>query len=80
MKEQLQKLLTVIEENESRGIKLVSISRLWVMWNAKELSSDEFVRKAEAIIKDEVNVAWQDFCKNRVTIAEGEDPLAPLLI
>ncbi|MBA7598388.1 hypothetical protein ES703_05403 [subsurface metagenome] len=71
MKEQLQELLAVIEENESRGIKLVSISRLWVMWNAKEMSADEFIRKLTAVIKKEIGVAWQDFCKGASDHSRG---------
>lgn len=80
MKEQIRKLLNLLEENESRGIKLTQLSRLWVLWNARELSADEVVVKVKDILKRETDMAWQDFVKGRPTIAEGEDPLAALFI
>ena len=80
MKEQLQKLLNELDENEERGIKIARLSRLWVAWNAKLISSDELASKMADILKKEIDTAWNDFVKHRATVAKGEDPLAVLFI
>lgn len=80
MRKQLQKLLDELNENEERGIKIAQLSRLWVAWNARQISSDELAGKMDDILKKEITTAWNDFVNGRVTVAKGEDPLATLVI
>ena len=71
IKELLQELLNELKENEERELKLAQLSRLWVVWNARLISSDELASKMDDILKKENDIAWNDFVKHRATEAKG---------
>lgn len=48
---------------ESQSI-VDSIARLWVLWNIRKITSDQFAMQIEKILKPSVNKAWQEYLKN----------------
>lgn len=67
-----------------RNRRIAKIARLWALWNAKEITADEFAMKVgnlkTGIIALECRGAWRAFTKNQLFLMTHEDPLVALLI
>lgn len=54
------------------------IVRLWVLWNGKVITSDEFALKVGQILEKETKAQWQLFVKGKTS--EEDDAFEALFI
>lgn len=77
-KKQLGDSLRLLLEKLDNTNHIREIVRLWVLWNAKLVTSDEFALKVGKILDRETTAQWQLFIKDKVSIED--DPLEALFI
>ena len=77
-KKQLGESLRLLKDKLDNTNQVRGIVRLWVLWNAKVVTSDEFASKVGKILDKETTEQWQLFIKSKTS--EQDDPLEALFI
>lgn len=66
--------LTSVAPSDAR-LTLAEIAKLWVKWNIKEISGDDFALGIRKLLKTEITTAWDEYCR-----PASNDPLEKLLV
>lgn len=77
-KKQLGESLHLLLEKLDNAYQVREVVRLWVLWNAKVITSDEFALKVGKILDKETNAQWQLFIKDKVS--EEDDAFEALFV
>lgn len=61
--------------------RIMEIGKLWVKWNCREVTGDEFAYRFGTIFSDFTMQAWNQYLKEKKKPSQNEeDPLEKLLV